>query len=48
MVSKFAKQLEELRALSHEERMARVRAMVEVWKKREEDKKPTVVINIYL
>jgi hypothetical protein len=48
MVSKFDKLLKEIRALSHEERMERVRAMAEAWKKREEEKKPTVIINIYL
>ncbi|MGH9910473.1 MAG: hypothetical protein ACRD32_07515 [Nitrososphaerales archaeon] len=34
MENKFAKQLKELRAMSHEERMEIVKALVEEWKKR--------------
>jgi len=35
MASKFDKLLKELRALSHEERMKRVDALVKAWRKRE-------------
>jgi hypothetical protein len=39
MVSKFTKLLKELRALSHEERMERVRLLAEEWERRQRERR---------